>query len=89
MDRRIGKFYLPGVLVASKPEMVAEIFYRLKIVPYQVGYLAYMGEYEYIAICEKFRYIPIGESLPEYKLKITESEDGKDIELVEILEIPR
>ncbi len=85
-SRNIGKFRLSLIIIKENPEVVAQIFSILKIVPVRVECLFVSDAIEYTAIGERFVERPHGMIIPEYNLIITQAEDGH-VELVEVVPI--
>ena len=82
--RNIGIFRIDIHDVENNPEMVAELFKIMKIVPVKAEYRMDWLAIEYMAICELFEETPRNCCAPTYDLKITKSNNG-DIESVEVL----
>lgn len=81
--RQLGKFFIDRQWVKEEPEKVAEVFAMLKLVPLRCDGFFGRDRVEYIGISERFTEIQQGMIIPEYTLKITQSEAG-NIELVEV-----
>ena len=83
-DRQIGKFSLSIPLVRDRPDLVAEVFSALKLVPVRCECMFGSNAFEYTAISERFPEIQQGMIIPKYCLAIKcDKSDG--VELVEVI----
>ncbi len=76
-NRNLGRVEISRELIEDEPERAAEVFKLLNFVPVRAECLFYNGTVEYIAISDRFETVPEGNLIPEYKLDISEDEDGK------------
>ena len=83
-NRNLGRFSLPRGDV-NNPEILAQVFSILKIVPVRIEMLFTEDKLEYTAIGERFPEVPRGRMIPEYELIVT-TQAGKYVELVEVKE---
>lgn len=81
--RNLGKFSINSDFIKDHPEELAKVFAIMKCVPVRAEMIFHKNEIEYFAIAENFPEIKKGEIIPEYLIKITQSEAG-DVESVEI-----
>ena len=82
-NRKLGRVKVSLALIDRTPERVAEIFHLLKFVPIRAECLYYSKQIEYVAISERFESVPSGQMIPEYKLIISQDDDGR-VNLVEV-----
>jgi hypothetical protein len=85
-NRKLGRTRISCKMIDHEPERVAEVFALLKFVPVRAECLHYLNEIEYVAISERFENVPFGQIVPEYKLTISQDEDGR-VNLVEVEQI--
>lgn len=75
-ERNLGYFRIPVLDIANRPEEIAEIFSRLKIVPIKAEHRYDLGAFDYLAICESFKEVELGCKAPDYGFVVTRNEDG-------------
>ena len=75
-SRNIGKFQVRRGFVQRDPELVADMFGHLQIVPVWVEFVFHTDVMEYTAISPKFEEVPEGCVVPEYYI-IAHKEEGQ------------
>jgi hypothetical protein len=83
-DRNIGRFTVSGLIIHEDPDIVAEVFGILKMVPV-LAEIIYTGDIDYVGLSERFREIPRGEIPPRYKIVPSRNDSGH-VEFVEVIE---
>lgn len=82
-ERQVGKFSLNISLVTRQPDLVAEVFRLLKVVPVRCECMFAGNVFEYTALSERFPEVPMGLMTPEYYFEIKCDKSG-GVELVEV-----
>ena len=79
-SQQLGKFSISEDLVRNNPEIVAEAFKAMRLVPVRVETHFYGKEIEYIGISEQFDKVEKGMKMPEYLVNIfsNQDEDGQE-----------
>lgn len=85
-NRNLGSFRITAFMIEKNPEVIAEVFSRLKIVPLKVEYRPDVQAFEYLAIGEKFEELKKFEVALAYEFVIKKNESG-NIESVEAVKI--
>ena len=81
--RQLGRFSITNDMLINQPEVVAEMFAILKIIPVRAEQMFATDTIEYTAISERFEEVLRGHIPPLYKFNIDQSEAG-NVELVEV-----
>ena len=76
MMKRYGQFRLPAELIDDRPDVVADAFWHLRLVPFRAEFNFADRHVHYMAICEEFDEADVVCSPPPYEIKIVEK-DGK------------
>lgn len=85
-DRNLGKFTVTTDCIRSNPDEAAQVFKMLNLVVVRAECIFADSRIEYTGISDQFVEIGIGESIPDYILKVSHGEDG-NIEKVETVRI--
>jgi len=72
----IGEFELMMDTVENEPELVADIFSKMKFIPTKAEMLWGKGVFVYQGYSKIFNKIDIGKTIPFYKIQIKMSEEG-------------
>lgn len=72
INRRIGKFSIPSMMIDKNPEMAMKIMGKMVIVRAENMFAEPV--IEYIALSPLFQKLPLGEMIPEYELVIQDGE---------------
>ena len=76
LSRCIGQFSVSMDMLRYEPELLANIFSMLRIVPVRCEHIFELNEIQYVAICKHFREIPIGYAPIKYNLEYELRTDG-------------
>ena len=78
----IGKFLVADHMLRFEPDLVAEVFARLKIVPVRIESLWQDLIWEYTALSSWFAEVPVGDCVPTYLLILERDAGGKLVDVV-------
>jgi len=75
-SRNIGEFELMMDTIESEPELVADIFSKMKFIPTHAEMLWGKGVFVYQGFSKLFNKVDVGKPIPFYKINIEMSEQG-------------
>jgi hypothetical protein len=81
MIKRIGFIITSYQLVEENIEDISKAFSKIGFVPLHTESLYYLEQLKQVGYSPLFRKLNDGETIPEYKLKITKDDKGKIINI--------
>lgn len=75
-DRNLGKFSVTTEIIRQNPDEAAQIFKILNLVVVRAECVFAESKIEYTGISDQFVEIEMGETIPDYRLEISQGEDG-------------
>jgi len=81
--RQLGRFEVPTELIIKRTDDVREAFRALGCVIVETETSFVRNAIRYIAVCDRFDKVPLGEMIPEYKIRVSIDSDGQAMVEVE------
>jgi len=81
--RQLGKFEISTELIVKRTDDVREAFRALGCVVVETETSFVRNTIRYVAVCDRFDKVPLGEMIPEYKIKVSIDSDRQAMVEVE------
>jgi len=81
--RQLGKFEISTELIVKRTDDVREAFRALGCVVVETKTSFVRNTIRYVAVCDRFEKVPLGEMIPEYKIRVSIDSDGQAMVVVE------
>ena len=75
-DRNLGKFTVTTDCIRSNPDEAAQVFKMLNLVVVRAECIFADSKIEYTGLSNQFVEIEMGSTIPDYRLEVTQGEDG-------------
>ena len=75
-DRNLGKFTVTTDCIRQNPDEAAQVFKMLNLVVVKAECIFADSKMEYTGISDQFVEIEMGSTIPDYRLEVTQGEDG-------------
>lgn len=76
-ERRLGRYFIRIDMIDKDFEKISSVMGILKPVPLRAEYHFDSGRIEYLAVCNHFEMVGIGERAKDYNLEIDYNDAGK------------